>query len=71
MQEKYPLFEELVKHLRRNIERWPASKGDIMSACSDTSQVGGDERAVCEDMLPDKLYRSPDDVMRTLREMSP
>lgn len=70
MREDRPVFKELFTHLKQHIARWPASKDDIMSACNRATDVGGEERTVCREMLPDKLYRSPDDVMRTLRKIS-
>lgn len=71
MQENRPVFEQLVRHLKQHVAGWPASKEDILSTCSREADFGGEERSVCREMLPDRLYRSPADVIRTLREMSP
>ena len=53
---------ELMKHLKDHIN-YPATKQDIMEACNMMEHVDEKDREWLEKNLPDKEYKSAEEVM--------
>ncbi|EKD84656.1 MAG: hypothetical protein ACD_38C00179G0003 [uncultured bacterium] len=57
--------EEAVKHIDEHV-MYPASKGDILAACNEMTEVPEEEKKWVSDRLPDKTYQSPQEVKAEL-----
>ncbi len=56
----------LKSHLMEHIEKWPASKVDIVAACNQMSDVPEDEKKKFQEMLPDKSYQNSEEVFQAM-----
>ena len=59
---------ELMTHIREHIEKWPATKQDIISACNRMGHIDTEERKMFIEMLPEGTYNTPDDVFKAMEE---
>jgi hypothetical protein len=59
---------ETMTHIKEHISTWPASKQDIVSACSMMSDITEDERKWVMENLPDRMYNTPDEAMDALKK---
>jgi len=53
-------------HIKAHIE-YPATKKQIVEACNNMSDVSAADRAWFSKTLPDKKYKSADDVIKALK----
>ena len=53
-------------HIKAHME-YPATKKQIVEACNNMSDVSADDRAWFAKTLPDKKYKSSDDVIKALK----
>lgn len=60
--------EQVRTHLREHVSAYPASKKQIMEACSNCSCINSEEdRRAFEAALPERTYRDARAAERTLR----
>lgn len=57
--------KDALNHIKNDVD-YPASKQDIMQACSGFSEVSKNERDWFDNTLPDRTYNNPDEVIRAI-----
>ena len=62
----YKTSEEMMTHLRDHVAKWPASKQDIIATCQNMSDITSGEQKWFMETLPDKVYDTPEDVVKAL-----
>ncbi len=60
-------FRDTLNHIKNDV-RYPASKSDIMAACSGFSEVSAREREWFDLNIPDRSFDSPEEVLMALYE---
>lgn len=66
MEKTKEISEEAMIHLREHIEKWPATKEEIIETCNKMQDIDGKEKKMFEDKLPDGVYDTPDDVINAM-----
>lgn len=54
-----------LEHLKKDVT-YPATKDDILTACSNFKEIPSSERDWFERTLPDREYGSPEEVLTAL-----
>jgi hypothetical protein len=62
-----PMSKELSTHLQDHIETWPATKEDIVQACSNMSDIPETERRWVQENMPEGLYHTPEEAEMALQ----
>ena len=55
-----------VDHLKTHIEKWPATKVELIAACNGLSDFTPEDKAEFETKLPEGTYNTPEEVMAAL-----
>ncbi len=58
-------FKDALNHIKNDVS-YPASKADIMRACSGFSEVSQDDRDWFELNIPDRTFETPEEVIIAL-----
>lgn len=53
---------EVTRHLREHIQKWPATKDEIMSACNNISDIPAENKRWVVEYLPEGTYESPEEA---------
>lgn len=61
------ISEDLKTHLTEHIDKWPATKDEIVEACMNMSDIEEKEKKWLMDKLPEGSYANPEEVMKMLR----
>lgn len=61
------LREKFNEHVGQHVDKWPASKDDLVTACNNLSEFNSEEKQWFSDTLPQKSYNSPDEVKSALQ----
>lgn len=64
--EVHQMSKEVTTHLREHIDKWPATKQDIVTACNNVSDLPEAERKWFMESLPEGTYKNPDEVEMVL-----
>jgi hypothetical protein len=58
-------FKDALNHIKNDVN-YPASKQDIMEACSGFSEVSKQERDWFDDTIPDRTFNSANEVVMAI-----
>jgi hypothetical protein len=58
-------FRTALNHIKNDV-RYPASKEEIMAACSGFSEISASEREWFSLNIPDRSFNGPDEVLLAL-----
>lgn len=63
-----PVMEKklVLEHIREHLE-YPATKKDLVTACNNMMDVPKEDKEYFEKNLPDRVYNSPDEVIKVLK----
>lgn len=53
-------------HLKNHVDKWPATKAELIAACNNLSDFTPEDKAEFESKLPEGTYNTPEDVAKTL-----
>ena len=53
-------------HLKTHIDKWPATKMELIAACNNLSDFTSEDKVEFETKLPDGTYNTPEAVMKAL-----
>jgi hypothetical protein len=60
------LKEKFNEHVGEHVDKWPATKDDLVVACNNLSEFDSNEKKWFSDTLPQGTYSNPDGVKRAL-----
>jgi hypothetical protein len=60
------LKEKLNEHVGEHVDKWPATKDDLVAACNNMSDFDPSEKQWFSETLPAGTYRNADEVKRAI-----